>query len=85
MSSSAVRWSERADKDLGHLDATNQRRVMAVVVRFAETREGEVKRLQGALGTEFRLRSGNLRIRFSIEPDGAIVILRALPRDKAYR
>ena len=58
---------------------------MAVVVRFAETREGEVKRLQGPLGTEFRLRSGNLRIRFYIDADGTIVILRVLPRDKAYR
>jgi len=57
----------------------------STVLRFAETREGEVKRLQGPLGAEFRLRSRNLRIRFLIESDGIIVILRVLPRDKAYR
>jgi mRNA-degrading endonuclease RelE of RelBE toxin-antitoxin system len=85
MSRSDVRWSESAEKDLRRLDSTNQRRVLHVVLRFAETREGEVKRLQGPLGAEFRLRSGNLRIRFLIQPDGAIVILRVLPRDKAYR
>jgi mRNA-degrading endonuclease RelE of RelBE toxin-antitoxin system len=80
-----VRWSVGAEKDLLRLDPTNQRHVMNVVLRFAETGEGEFKRLQGPLGTEYRLRSGNLRIRFEIDADGTIVILRVLPRDKAYR
>lgn len=85
MSRAAVRWSESAERDLRRLDRVNQRRVASVVVRFAETNEGEVKRLQGPLGAEFRLRSGDLRIRFRVDPDGTIVILRVLPRDKAYR
>jgi len=85
VSSTAVRWSEPAEKDLRRLDPVNQRRVAGVVLRFAETREGEIKRLQGPLGSEFRLRSGNLRIRFLIDRDGTIVVLRVLPRDKAYR
>ena len=85
MSRSAVRWAESAEKDLRRLDRTNQRRVVDVVLRFAETKEGDVKRLQGPLGAEFRLRSGSLRIRFLIESDDTIVILRVLPRDKAYR
>lgn len=85
MSVAAVRWTERAKKDLQRFDPANQRRVASVVVRFAETHEGDVKRLQGPLGSEFRLRSGNLRIRFLIDADGTIVILRVLPRDKAYR
>jgi mRNA-degrading endonuclease RelE of RelBE toxin-antitoxin system len=45
MSRSAVRWSEIAEKDLRRLDRTNQRRVVDVVFRFAETKEGDVKRL----------------------------------------
>jgi mRNA-degrading endonuclease RelE of RelBE toxin-antitoxin system len=85
MSDAAVRWSERARKDLQRLDPANQRRVASVVARFAETREGDVKRLQGPLGSEFRLRSGDLRVRFFIDGDGTIVVLRVLPRDKAYR
>jgi mRNA-degrading endonuclease RelE of RelBE toxin-antitoxin system len=85
MSRSAVRWSENAEKDLRRLDRSNQRRVIDVVLRFAETQEGEVKRLQGSLGAEFRLRAGSLRIRFQIDPDDTIVVLRVLPRDKAYR
>src|SRR5216684_9082626 len=76
MSPAGVRWSEGADRDLRRLDPTNQRRVVDVIRRFAQAREGEVKRLQGPLGSEFRLRSGNLRIRFLIDPDGTIVILR---------
>ena len=85
MSQSAVRWSENAEQDLRRLDRPNQRRVLDVVLSFAETKEGEVKRLQGPLGAEFRLRAGNLRIRFLIDSDGTIVVLRVLPRDKAYR
>lgn len=85
MSSAVVRWSENAEKDLRRLDRTNRQRVLSVVLRFAEVGEGEVKRLQGPLGAEFRLRSGNLRIRFLIDSDGTIVVLRVLPRDKAYR
>lgn len=85
MSPAAVRWSESAEKDLRRLDELNQRRVVKVVRRFAESGEGNVKRLQGPLGAEFRLRSGNLRIRFLIESDGTIFVLRVLPRDKAYR
>jgi mRNA-degrading endonuclease RelE of RelBE toxin-antitoxin system len=85
MSRSVVRWSESAEKDLRRLDRTHQRRVVDVILRFAETKEGDVKRLQGPLGAEFRLRAGSLRIRFLIESDDTIVILRVLPRDKAYR
>ena len=85
MSGSAVRWSERAEKDLRRLGPANQRRVVSVAIRFAETGEGEVKRLHGPLGAEFRLRAGNLRIRFHVDPEGTVVVLRVLPRDKAYR
>lgn len=81
----AVRWSRSAERDLHRLDREDQRRVLGVISRFAETREGDVKRLQGPFGSEFRLRSGHLRIRFEIAADGAIVMLRILPRDKAYK
>jgi mRNA-degrading endonuclease RelE of RelBE toxin-antitoxin system len=80
-----VRWSVGAEKDLRRLDSVNQRRVVSVIDRFAETSEGDVKRLQGPLGEEYRLRAGDLRIRFQLTPEGTIVILRVLPRDKAYR
>jgi mRNA-degrading endonuclease RelE of RelBE toxin-antitoxin system len=81
----SLRWSDGAEKDLRRLDKISQQRVVRVVLRFIETGEGEVKRLQGPLGEEFRLRAGNLRIRFHINTEGTVVILRVLPRDKAYR
>jgi mRNA-degrading endonuclease RelE of RelBE toxin-antitoxin system len=85
MSRSVVRWSDDAEKDLRRLDPINQRRVVRVVLRFAENGTDDIKRLQGPFGTEYRLRSGDLRIRFSVEPEDTIVVLRVLPRDKAYR
>lgn len=81
----SLRWSELAEKDLRRLDKANQQRVTRVVLRFIETAEGEVKRLRGPLGDEFRLRAGNLRIRFHFNAEGTMVVLRVLPRDKAYR
>lgn len=85
MSPLALRWTERAEKDFRRLNSANQRRVAGVISRFAETGEGEVKRLQGPLGAEYRLRAGDIRVRFAVASDASIVILRVLPRDKAYR
>jgi mRNA-degrading endonuclease RelE of RelBE toxin-antitoxin system len=51
MSRSVVRWSDDAEKDLRRLDPVNQRRVVRVILRFAENGTGEIKRLQGPLGT----------------------------------
>jgi mRNA-degrading endonuclease RelE of RelBE toxin-antitoxin system len=85
MSPVAVRWTDTAEKDFRRLDSTIQRRVGSVIARFAETGDGELKRLQGPLGAEYRLRAGDIRIRFQIAPDSTLVILRVLPRDKAYR
>ncbi len=60
-------------------------RLMRVILRFAETRVGEVKRLQGPLGDEFGLRAGDLVSGSLSSLGGTLVILRVLPRDKAYR
>ncbi len=50
--------------------------------RFFATGAGDVKRLKG--GAEFRLRSGDYRVRFSIRQD-TIRVLRVLHRSEAYR
>jgi mRNA interferase RelE/StbE len=55
------------------------------VDRFGEHGLGDVKKLQGAFN-EWRLRVGDLRVRFEIDPgDGAVIVLRVLPRGRAYR
>jgi mRNA interferase RelE/StbE len=82
--SSQVRWTSRAEKDLERLDRKTQQRIVAAVDRFAQTGQGDVKRLQGVREETFRLRVGEWRVLFSQEETLLILILRALPRSGAY-
>ncbi len=80
-----VLWTPRALKDLRKLDPQAQARVVTAVDRYAETRVGDVLRLTDVEPPEWRLRIGDWRVRFRKDADRAIlVILRVLPRDKAY-
>ena len=84
----SVRWQERALEQLRTLaqyDRATAGRIHASVDRFAEGGVADVKKLQGTSG-EWRLRVGDWRVRFRVDPDdGAIVVLRVLPRGRAYR
>jgi mRNA interferase RelE/StbE len=79
-----VRWSNRAEKDLERLDRKVRQRIVSAVDRFAQTGQGDVKRLQGMKEETFRLRVGEWRIIFLEEETLFILILRALPRSGAY-
>jgi len=82
----AVRWTERAQKDLCALDARTRRRVVAAVDRLAETGQGDVRRLQGVEQEAYRLRVGDVRVVFAYD-DGALVllVLRVAHRREVYR
>ena len=86
-------WTDAALRDLRRLDMITHERVIAAMTRFVETGHGDVKRLRGN-PVEFRLRVGNVRVRFSYEIEAVqesntatsiFVIHRVLPRDRAYR
>jgi len=54
-------------------------------VKLTETNEGDVARLQNVSPPEWRLRVGEVRVRFAfVYEDGLLVVLRVLPRGKAY-
>jgi mRNA-degrading endonuclease RelE of RelBE toxin-antitoxin system len=59
-------------------------RIFAALHRFAETGEGDVRKLQ-ALPDEFRLRVGDYRVRFTQEHDESLHIHSVLHRKDAYR
>jgi mRNA interferase RelE/StbE len=82
-----VRWTSHAEKDLERLDRRTQQRITAAVDRFAQTGQGDVKRLQGMKEEIFRLRVGEWRVLFSQEQEETllILILRIHPRSGAYR
>ncbi|HSY48766.1 MAG TPA: type II toxin-antitoxin system RelE/ParE family toxin [Thermoanaerobaculia bacterium] len=80
----AINWSSRGRKDLDDLDHGVNQRIRAAVERLADG-IGDVRRLTGIEPPLFRLRVGDWRVLFRYDGAGMIVILRVLPRDKAYR
>ncbi|MYB77757.1 MAG: type II toxin-antitoxin system RelE/ParE family toxin [Chloroflexi bacterium] len=78
-------WSERARRDLRKLDASVSQRVVRALEELAGTGLGDVKRLRG-YDDQWRLRVGRWRVRFTIDPVSAtLLIIRVLPRGDAYR
>jgi len=59
-------------------------RIFAALHRFAESGEGDVRKLQGQSG-ELRLRVGDYRVRFTQEADDSLQIHAVLHRKEAYR
>ena len=60
-------------------------KVHTALEKLADTNEGDVVRLQDVSPPEWRLRVGEVRVRFAFGyEDEAIVVLRVLPRGKAY-
>jgi len=58
-----------AQADVRRIDRETAMRILTALHRFAETGEGDVKKLQGESG-ELRLRVGDYRVRFTDEhPD----------------
>jgi mRNA interferase RelE/StbE len=85
--SRTVLWTRPALKNLRNLDPQQGKRIQAAVRRFAQTGEGDVKRLVDVAPPEYRLRVGNWRVRFQLleQPEPAVAVLSVLPRDQAYR
>ena len=81
-----VEWSRDALKDIKRLDKPLVTRITSAIEVFAQTGEGDVKRLTNARGI-YRLRVGDWRILFRII-DGEIQIMLiqgVLPRGEAYK
>lgn len=77
-------WSERARGDIRRVDRDTAMRIFAALLRFAETGEGDVKKLRDEAG-ELRLRVGDYRVRFTEELDGILRIHPVRHRKDAYR
>jgi mRNA-degrading endonuclease RelE of RelBE toxin-antitoxin system len=73
-----------ARRELRRLDASERARVVAAIERYANTREGDVRKLIDLSPPQWRLRVGEYRVRFLVEGD-TLEVLHVLPRGKAYR
>jgi len=83
----AIIWERRAADELTALARGNPsmgRRVTRAIERFAATGLGDVRRLSGE--DSLRLRVGDWRVIFTHDADRtSIIVLRVLPRGRAYR
>ena len=79
-----IAWSERARADIRRLDRNAAMRIFEALHRFAETDEGDIKKLQGESG-ELRLRVGDYRVRFTEGPGDTLRIHSVRHRKEAYR
>ena len=78
-----VVFSESARADVRRLDRDTAMRIFTALRRFAETGDGDIKRLKGET-EELRLRVGDYRVRFTEESD-TLRVIRVLHRKEAYR
>ena len=77
-------WSERARADIRRLDRNTAMRIFVALHRFAETGEGDIKKLTGD-SDDFRLRVGDYRVRFTYTADETLQIHAVRHRSEAYR
>lgn len=70
--------------DVRRIDRETAMRILTALHRFAETGEGDVKKLQGESG-ELRLRVGDYRVRFTEEHPDTLRIHSVVHRRDAYR
>jgi mRNA-degrading endonuclease RelE of RelBE toxin-antitoxin system len=73
-----------ARRDLKRLDVTNRKRVVNAIEHYAETGEGDVRKLTDVSPPQWRLRVGDYRVRFLVDGD-VLEVLRVLSRGRAYR
>jgi len=83
-----VGWKPRALKDLDKVPPEVRKRIEAAIDEFAEAETGDVRHLVNSKPPRYRLRVGSWRVIF-VRDDSTrakqILVLRVLPRDKAYR
>ncbi len=77
-------FSNQARADVRRLDRDIAMRIFGPLHRFAETGQGDIKRLKGET-EEFRPRVGDYRLRFTEEPVNTLRIHSVRHRKEAYR
>jgi mRNA-degrading endonuclease RelE of RelBE toxin-antitoxin system len=78
-------WKPGALRDLERLDPSTRERIVAAVTKLAETRQGDVRKLQGKNPPEYRLRVGALRVRFAWhQAGGSLIVLSVFKRGQGY-
>ncbi len=77
--------SHRAERDMRRVPIEVRIRVFAALDRYIDEAAGTARKLHG-VADEWRIRVGDWRVRFELVEGGhTMLILRVLPRGRAYR
>ena len=79
-----ILFTPSARADVRRIDGETAMRILTALDHFAETGEGDIKKLQGN-SDELRLRVGDYQVRFTEEPESTLVIHSVRHRFAAYR
>jgi mRNA-degrading endonuclease RelE of RelBE toxin-antitoxin system len=80
-----IDWTPRAHRDLDRLDRPTRERIVAAILRLADTSQGDVIKLAGKQPPEYRLRVGGWRARFAWDQAaGVLIILHIFKRGQGY-
>jgi mRNA interferase RelE/StbE len=74
----------QAKTDVRRIDRETAMRILTALDRFAQTGEGDIKKLKGD-SNESRLRVGDYRVRFTEEPLNTLYIHSVRHRSEVYR
>jgi mRNA-degrading endonuclease RelE of RelBE toxin-antitoxin system len=77
-------WPESVRAELRGIDRESAMRILIALSHYGESGAGNIKALSGKWDGYFRLRVGEFRVVFQINPD-AIVIVRVRHRSDVYR
>jgi mRNA interferase RelE/StbE len=81
----AAEFTDRALRDVDRLDRPLADRILTAIARYADTGEGDVKRLQGT-DREWRLRVGDWRVLFTLQQAPRLMlVIRVVARGGAYK
>lgn len=78
-------FTDQAKADLAGLDRATRLRIAAALQRLVQNNAGNVKKLQGIDPPEYRLRTGDWRVRLSYPEPETVRVNRVLNRKDAYR
>ena len=80
-----VQWDSRAQSDAARLDYQVRQRIIAAEDRYAETVQGDIRKLQGRQN-QWRLRVGVWRVIVTLDYSvRTLTVLRIQRRSQAYR
>ena len=76
-------WTDQAKSELRQIDRGQALQILEALTDYFKTGQGDIKRLKGS--SDLRLRVGDYRVRFEIQPGNMLRILHVKHRREAYR